>query len=1651
MLARLDIAKLLGTEKALNDADVIRSIDFIARHAASVARQGIMDGLVFANWQTHLPPTVCNRLLAHVNSLDLQVFLEVAPPGYLDPTECLEIDMNLIKGIIFRNGTIMRNGDRRNYFQMEDMRRGIRALAKVSFKGDTTVMIWDTIDDGIELSHAVAKRSFNWCRFHCVISWIGPEAALNDARIAIDQTQVEEPLGALMWLKTNTTVSAHEAWRLNDRVLLKRTCDDQDSLAVYRPLEQYIPNLRARLQPRSRVQPHRAAGPTVDATFEWPAEVVESRTNPVTSFPGGLRYKGLGYFHLGLNVSAQAFANLVDGQRRLRDLNLLDRLGPQELADMADKLFIREDDCQNAVVELKLLLSEARGTEDDRLKVYVGLHSGFRDGVTGHFWGLFDVDSRTGCIDLYINAKSANRLGSILHTYLSSRNVARDQCFLAEYRQSEHAGELSEKWNLPNSIVRDIEQLTPVENLLFLRRLVRTDEFDHDLEFLRTRIVACCEYQLLEVPTLQQYRALCSSTYLDGGISADELVKSRLAWHAQNGLDHPDVSDAISLFTEVDALLPTLLKRRQSGFIDSLEAVSAEILQKGKIDVSADIFALAIFSAFKRLALDEVYLEVLDRNPLPNPQPDQPACLAEMFALGSQCQAYFDMTSNVLGTILAKRYHNYCLENQPPRRDDSFTELPTAYYSTQVDIDMTPEKPTVSAYYRVTFLGIFAAPALVDILLLSTIGRGLYLTTYMSSDEKSMATAGLMTALLLCGAISTWIGSGGTYYLNAMAYPALNMFVLTRLTAGVAVSLFVGLVALIAVGFVKGFYSGLIFFLYLVCLSTYLNLLGTLSIYQYPGFAFRSGRTVVITCIPILFISPILTLLIGHDIVVYLCVLYGFLTAVILGTRRIVSQWGSWYLDIPFVSDTEIVAWYSKTEESTQVIKTLPPGTDLAATPFPRMALMAEILKEHKRKPWTKSTADNLVKRLENGFEATLLLMDWYSTYTRTAMPYKFSPTWNLQCKAAVDTLKDMQKGLKLHNAFLHWRQGSDAVWCGFLYFVIALMDKWVFLITGGSLVGLSTNTAFRLAVGFGLAYYLVAAVCLDSVAQPLWTLAQKTTDQPITSLQFLREAAVNDARARRKLYWSNLVKFFLMHGWALSVTAAIMWTFEGSRDGVIMFVAYIGAYSGLLFYQYNRIFAGTRALKDLVTASIIGILGGSVLVRTLPEFQYGGVATLALATWTTALLSLWSADIGWPRSRDAQSEKASRSTFSIYQSGALASRCDFTQAECLETFESTTNPNQGQAYRVQPTVYPGTEVANAIAIAAETTRGHLLSEAFPNARFLLCEAIRLWRSGEVTVDLVTQDRLLRPEQRRIRVITQDDGNLLRLVVFIHRDGTPQVQALDVLRHRNLIAEAILHATAFLRLKLSRSDSGLTATLLARPEGAQSLAIPEGIKQQLELYPTESRRSIEDENKELLSHVLLGLNADHDWDMSPACLRKDLLDRWEGKTSRLTAEDATWLSERFGRQDNLQRVARGNLGAALAILVGSHAKSMLGVDSEKDLVSLSSSVTDEWLVEAERLATAKQHNSHFLDICLYGFRRVFDGARFALKFLVISTVADPEYQRELDYVLADKPFLVRWPAKTVLIGIWLYCKTLQRIILPVFLVSTFLCRRSGVI
>jgi hypothetical protein len=185
----------------------------------------------------------------------------------------------------------------------------------------------------------------------------------------------------------------------------------------------------------------------------------------------------------------------------------------------------------------------------------------------------------------------------------------------------------------------------------------------------------------------------------------------------------------------------------------------------------------------------------------------------------------------------------------------------------------------------------------------------------MSEKEQKYATLALMASLLLSGAIGTWISIGGTYYLISMAFSAANMFVLTRLIGGLAFTLAGCLLGFIVIASVESAGLAAVFFIYLFGLTAYLTVLAVLSTYQIPGSSFLNGRRVIIMVIPTLTISPLLTIFIwdhdrAYDIYIYPCILYVFITLLILGTRRVATQWVTWYHDIKTLNDSDIKDWY---------------------------------------------------------------------------------------------------------------------------------------------------------------------------------------------------------------------------------------------------------------------------------------------------------------------------------------------------------------------------------------------------------------------------------------------------------------------------------------------------------------------------------------------------------------------------------------------------------------------------------------------------------------------------------------------------------------------------------------------------------------------
>ncbi|KAL4914633.1 hypothetical protein BDW62DRAFT_204388 [Aspergillus aurantiobrunneus] len=1644
ILARLDVRRLVESDHTAHGDEVIHAICALTTTLTTFLKrpgeaQSPFNGVLLADCHDLFQPVVLNEVVSFINRLGLDVWLEVFPPEYLPERTCREIDMACIRGMVYRNGTILPNGDRRNYFQMEKMRTVMRVVAAQKPIGESTLAMWETVDDDVELQHDVLHRSYKWCNYNSVMSWIGPQAALTDATIASARTVIHEPIGALMWMKNEKTLEAHDIWRNNSKIS-PTSCGHED---LYDTLQYFVPNLRDKLALSPPLPKPASDGQVfVIDELQWPSLNEPLMTNPFTFSPDGHDYSGLGCFQLGLDCTGKDIEDLLQAQRHTRDLNLLDPIEPAELRRIAGELRLLSDseiEGARAARELHDLLLSCDGNGTDPLRIYSGLHSGFRTRMQTQVWGMFHQDP-LGALNIYLSGKTEKeRAGTILHTYMSSRGYTRYECVMAEVALAAANSDLSDEWQLPTRIVSDIEQLTPTEAILFLRRLSLT--LCQDCADLTARVRVCCEHYLMDVPTLAQLRSLSSSEYLSGKISAEDLVAARLSWYREQRCWVPDAAAATALFREIDARLPQILMACDAHTLGQLTTVIQGTIIAGRIDAGVDMLALAVFCAFRRVSLDEIYLEVLDRNPLPNNHTIQAACFAEMFALGARCDLYFDMTPNMLGKIITARYREYYSVHEPTRREELFTEIPTAYASMEIDLDPKGEQHSVPFHYRITFLGIFALPALIDITMLTTIGRGLYLTTFMSDTDKSLATTALMVALLVCGGFGGWISSGGSYYLYAMAFPAMSMFVMTRFIAGLAIALVGGLVAMIAIGCIKGFAAGVLFFLYFFFLSAYLMLLSALAIYQFPGFQFQSGRTVIMSCIPILFVSPVVTLWVGHDSVIYLCILGLFLTCLLLGARRVISQWNSWYLNIPKITDGDVVNWYVQA-------RALPSANvkDMSSSSVPRKALFDAVQEECKRPFWSRSTNDEFVRKMAQGYSATMFLLIWYCKCSRTKIPLPYSPTWNLQLKAAVDTMGDMQKGLNMHSAFLHWRHTGADVWCGILYFVIALMDKWTALLTGEALVGLSTasSSEYRLSVGFGLAYYLTGAVILDAVSQPLWTSVTQRNAEAVSSLDSLRDVLSRNSSERQRLYWNNVVKFFFLHIWGTAATLALMWAFEGSQRATIMYLAYIGAYSGLLFYQYNRIFTGPQAARCLALGSIVGFITGIVMHKVIPPFAWSSVISLGSGSWTAAIYSLWLSDIGLPTFKSTANTKRSTPVGPppSYTSSSLEPYLDLSPTTLAQTFDNINALPHDLRHRLDPSIHPGVEVKEVILSNSGSNKSALVRAAFPKADKLLRNVVQLWTSGQTTIEFVVAEHLLQTEQR-VRAVSRLTGDQLHIFVVIGPGLVGQDWTTNIRRNCKAIAEAVVQATAEAKLGFSH-DQSMMAELLVCDHGDEfDLAVPEGVKYQLERSPAECARVANHGQRTFLRHLLLGIDCDLEWDELPRSARSCLLSRCSGKPGRVSTDELRWLQHRVGTED-LQNigthVARYNLGVAISVSVNSYAQCWMQHEAYPDYPVFLDTTYEKPIQSL--LPPPIGSNLRFVDALKLFFARIHHSVKTCLKFVIISLVADPQYQRELEYMLRGQPLIFAWPTSMILNGVWSLCKLLQRGLIPLVLLHS---------
>jgi hypothetical protein len=214
VIGRFSFAAL--TEGIADDDRVekIRRITDAVERMGPSSEGSVFNGVLIADWDSTITPGICNEIIAFLNSLNLHVFLEVAGPRFLDKVTSA-IQCTALAGTVFMNGSLLPDGERRDYFDLIPMRRALETMTGQSILRDFPIFFCEILENDKTPTTATLKRTWKWNKYYGAIAWIGSRDALTDASKNIP---VGEPDGGFDWLKRDDVVEVQEAWRFNTKV-----------------------------------------------------------------------------------------------------------------------------------------------------------------------------------------------------------------------------------------------------------------------------------------------------------------------------------------------------------------------------------------------------------------------------------------------------------------------------------------------------------------------------------------------------------------------------------------------------------------------------------------------------------------------------------------------------------------------------------------------------------------------------------------------------------------------------------------------------------------------------------------------------------------------------------------------------------------------------------------------------------------------------------------------------------------------------------------------------------------------------------------------------------------------------------------------------------------------------------------------------------------------------------------------------------------------------------------------------------------------------------------------------------------------------------------------------------------------------------------
>ncbi|KAF3761887.1 family 4 glycosyltransferase [Cryphonectria parasitica EP155] len=1595
------------------------------------------------------------------------------------------VNPKFLSGLIVENACILEDGTRRDYFRSIALRDAMAKCADQRVeRPNFFVGFFDRWH--VRPSAAVVRRSQKLAE-HFAAAFEHGRAASPTAPSVMPTKKLPLSLSAFEYLRRSETSELQSSWMQQKRLTHvgngRRDSIEKVASLPFGELQQIIPEIDELLRPLSLPEdlqnlrserPIRITPPDYVPYAPTREDFWERTSQGELISPNGCVPL------LSEPTTAQHDA-ILDTQIHLRTLKMLQRASDAEMTKYLEAF----QQYPRASRHYQLVQSLVAGLKARNIFIYKGLGSGFTlPDNAAEFWGVsaahkvskdhyLHPDSTPTEIDLFISRRCPSDVQTILHTWLAHHDVSRVERFEEELQFERALGASEEDITLPLSIRHQIDNATPAETL-FLLEQIKVSSLNHHFKF---GIEEQCRSVLIDQTSLQSWNHATSFGFLSGTQDMESLLRRRLQDFVRLGAQKlPSVTNLLHLYHLVDRIVVDALF---SADRDKLNTLTDALLHAydpwsswtscDHVDINADLFALIFFSALRKGAFEDVYVETTDRCPFFLSQRDQAAVFSELWALGSQCEAYFGMLPRDLGEIIYDRYREF-LEDNPPPMGFKDKKIMTVFAKPDpmpggADEEMGPDGPSRKDFdmsktvinIRKKFadfgaLSIFCLPAIIDILLLTFLGRGLFMTAWLGNDHLTAACYALLMSLLISAGVTGWVGSIGNYYICNYAYDNMIYFHVQRLSGGFVITILVGIVGFIIFTVKVNVLSGIVFFLYLVAISMYLNILGVMATMHQRGSPLTSGRTVLWRTIPTFFLSPLIsTFSPGHDLQIYLPVAYGFLFLILIQYRSLCHEWSTWMDRIPRVTEKDILGWYNTKLEAEA-------GQPLADTASDRdnkaTSRMVKTEEENNVTPEVKRKMGLLAFRRQVeayshgvlGFGATSHHVDPVVARVAKGMPYldwllkkddparpradTLTPAWFGQVNQALKTQEQMAQGLKEHNIFILFRYARFDIGVSVGLFLVALMDRWVSIVMSAEYVAISVfiDDTARYGICFAILYFCASVMTLDGTLQKYWSGNYALSDEKLLDLDHAGQVERGWETRRRKKYLSALCELFQRLFFWFGVSCILLWVFVKNAEVVILFYAYCIAYTGVMVFQFNRCFTTDVSYHtaSILCSAAVGFVVGCTIHGVYGNHEpfFTDVIALNSASLLAAALTTF---FVW---KDLHMRDSTR-TSSLLQTGAGA---DAAAANCW-TQPRLSNPSMAVSETAEVVAWknlPGNKVTSAShSLICERIAELLrLSISQPNqhaqnaawSEDVLKVALEMWKAGHIELNLSTRTAFIDRGLGSSMSFSRYDGNMLEIST-----GYLLEDEVDVPTWQPLLAyfatEAILFHVARAIFHMDRIRAIQAEHFLHETEHMSRRIDFELSTSDLPTLMDIQRKT----NLKLMKYLCMGVHVDTKWIDLPPYVRQVIMCRILGDPVSVSRDLHEWIAT---HSIDLQ-----TCDFHLEIALGIYEKTL-----EREHINAEYSLE----TGTAPLAKSELHCSPVhIGPSKYGFLHTFVSGIASIpsnftKWVGILTGAGSDVERELWYNV--RYWYARGPILWVILSFWRFCWFLKNIWVYVLLI-----------